>query len=214
MAHRPNQEFQKLLGLCAQLASEYPDGLVYIGGIAVYLHATNSTAASQYAEATHDADFYISAADMSDLREREEVQANRRLSRHQIVRGGFEFDIYTQYHSALRVPYDEVMAHCASYDGVRVASLEHLLVMKLDAYSARRASAHGRKDARDLLRIAMMASVSAFVGERAAAFLDDAGLFLLGEIAKGPEPTVLAAGNAQVAKAIRQTYSRMLTRLR
>ncbi len=183
-------------------------------GIAVYLHAINSPKHAQYAEATNDADFYISAADLSDLREIEEIQPNRRLNRHQFIREGFEFDIYAKYQSNLRVPYDAVNASCDTYGGIQVACLEHLLVLKPDAFAARHASAHGRKDARDLIRLALVASEHPFQSDKASMFLDAEHLKLLAQVARGPEPTVLASGNAQLAKNIRATFSTLVATLR
>ena len=51
-------------GACVEVSALFPAGVVFIGGIAVYLHATNLEATSDFAEFTHDADFYISFADM------------------------------------------------------------------------------------------------------------------------------------------------------
>ena len=53
------------------------------------------------------------------------------------------------------VPYDQVAAHAMRYDALRVASLEHLCVLKLEAYRDRRSSAKGQKDAKDLIRIGL-----------------------------------------------------------
>lgn len=49
------KDFQKLIGHCHQI-SESIDDIVYIGGIAVYLHAINNGAQSEF---THDADFVV-----------------------------------------------------------------------------------------------------------------------------------------------------------
>src|SRR6185436_10365237 len=105
----------------------------------------------------YDADFYISFADMGDLRDIEEVTANRRLSKHQMIKHGFEFDIYTERQSTLVLPYDVVLASSQIVGGIRVASPEHLLVLKLEAFADRKGSAKGDKDAKDLLRIAVAA---------------------------------------------------------
>ena len=74
-------EFDRLLAACKELADYFPHGIVFIGGIAVYLHAVNTPSVRELAELTHDADLYISLADMGDLRDLEEVTANRRLSK-------------------------------------------------------------------------------------------------------------------------------------
>ena len=199
------QEFSRLLQASAELAELFPDGLVYIGGIAIYVHAINQKKTQALAETTHDADLYISLADMADLREVEELTSNRRLGKSQLVKRGFEFDVYTERHSSLRVPYDEVAAHSCVYDAFRVASLEHLLVLKLAAYEDRRGSVKGEKDARDILRIAAVADAlgQPLRRELVLPYFSGDELNLLRAIAKGPAPAALAKGNAHEAKAYR-----------
>ena len=204
-----NPEFDQLLTSCRELAEQFPQGLVYIGGIAIYLHAVNTPAAKPYAEFTHDADFYISLADMSELRASEEVSPNRRLNKHQLIRRGFEFDIYTERQSSLIVPFDEIQAHACYYDGIAVACLEHLLALKLEAYRDRRQSAKGDKDARDIVRIALTASRISphFDPERTALFLTDEHLELLRGLPRYPGINAMAQGNAHIAKSLRQTVT-------
>ena len=142
-----------LWGAICELSDLFPDGLVFSGGIAVYLHARQAKLAPWGIEFSHDGDFYISLADFSDLRDIEEVTANRRLSKHQFIKNGIEFDVYLEYNNGLRVPYADAWTRSSIIDNVRVTSLEHLLLLKLDAYADRKASAKGRKDERDLIRI-------------------------------------------------------------
>ena len=136
-----------------ELSELFPEGLVFIGGIAVYLHARAARLASWGIEFSHDGDFYVSLADFSDLRDAEEVTVNRRLNKHQFIKNGIEFDVYLEYNNGLRVPYADAWTRSSIIDNVRVTSLEHLLLLKLDAYADRKASAKGRKDERDLIRI-------------------------------------------------------------
>jgi hypothetical protein len=204
-------EFETLMQCCAELAARHPDGLVFIGGIAVYLHACNHEATAALAEFTHDADAYVSLADMGDLRDEETLTANRRLSKHQLVLRGFEFDLYTERQSSLIVPYDAVRAHGRIVDTLRIACLEHLLVLKLEAYRDRRHSSKGEKDAKDLMRIGAVAQASGkrFDGTLAAPYLSDDHLKLLEQIERGPAAVALAQGNAMVAKKLRQGFSRL-----
>jgi hypothetical protein len=202
-------EFEVLLASCMDVATLFPHGVVYIGGIAVFLHANNHVATQTIAEFTHDADFYISMADMGDLRDIEELTPNRRLSKHQMIKRGFEFDIYTERQSSLIVPYDQVISHSKLFDGIRVASLEHLMVLKLEAYADRKASAKGDKDAKDLIRVAGVAAASGqeLRVELVAPYLRDAHLELLERVEKGPYVMALAHGNAMEAKRLRQLFS-------
>jgi len=205
-----DSDFEHLLSCCHEISSLFPTGVVYIGGIAVYLHTINIEEIASFAEFTHDADFYISIADMSDLRDIEEVTPNRRLSKHQLIKGGFEFDIYTERYSSLIVPFDQVKAYSEAYDMISVASLEHLLVLKLEAYRDRINSSKGSKDAKDILRISQIASASKkkLRPDLIEGYISESHIELLKQIEKGPEPMSLARGNAQQAKNIRKVFSK------
>lgn len=211
-----DEEFDRLLAACAEVAELFPDGVAFIGGIAVYLHAINLPDTREFAETTHDADLYISLADMADLRDLEEVTANRRLSKHQMVKNGFEFDIYTERQSSLIVPYDAVMAHALAYDRIRVASLEHLLVLKLEAFADRKGSAKGDKDAKDLIRIGAVAArgVTGFRAALSAPYIRDVHIDLLTLVERGPQVTALARGNAMVAKRLRREFGTLVAAIR
>lgn len=208
-------EFEKLIKACGEISNLFPEGVVYIGGIAVYLHIINQEKIASLAEFTHDADFYISMADMSDLRDIEEVTPNRRLNKHQLIKSGFEFDIYTERYSSLIVPYDQVKAYSEKYDSIAVACLEHLLVLKLEALRDRINSSKGSKDIKDILRI------SQIINERNTklnkdlvdAYISDEHVRILKLIEKSSEPLSIAKGNAQMAKKIRQTYSTQLANI-
>jgi hypothetical protein len=202
-------QFSQLLAACEELAGFFPDGLVFIGGIAVYLHAINHLATQEFAEATHDGDFYISIADMAELRDIEEVTPNRRLSKHQLIKGGFEFDVYTERHSSLIVPYSEVIGHAENYGQLKVASLEHLFALKIEAYRDRRSSSKGSKDAKDLIRIASIAAArkKSLNAALIAPYLRDEHLSLLEDLIKRPEFVALTRGNAMQAKKLREQFA-------
>lgn len=207
------QEFQVLLSACSEISELFPEGVVFIGGIAVFLHAKNQPSTTSLAEFTHDADFYISLSDMGDLRDMEELTPNRRLSKHQMIKRGFEFDIYTERQASLIVPYDQVVAHSKVYDQIRVAALEHLLVLKLEAFADRKGSAKGDKDAKDLIRIAAVASTVGFDPQLATPYLRDEHLDLLETVERGPHALSLAHGNAMTAKALRSHFSQVTAAL-
>lgn len=211
-----NKEFEVLLSACSEVAETFPEGVAFIGGIAVYLHAVNQSETSRFAEFTHDADLYISLADMGDLRDIEEVTPNRRLSKHQMIKRGFEFDIYTERQSSLIVPYDMVLAHSSVLGGIRVASLEHLVVLKLEAFADRKGSAKGDKDAKDLLRIAAVAKRGStpFRADLVAPYLRDEHMDLLKMVERGPQVLSLAQGNAMQAKQLRQDFSAIVSELK
>jgi hypothetical protein len=179
---------------------------VFIRGVAVYLHAINNPRTKATAEASHDADLMLALADFADLRDTDELVANRRLSKHQLIRRGVEFDVYVEHQNNLIVPYDEAAAHAVAYGPIRVACLEHLLVLKLEALRDRRRSAKGDKDERDLVTIARVAGAK-FRPRLAAPFLRVEHAKLLKEVAASPVFTYIAAGNAHEAKAIRTMFA-------
>ena len=202
-------KFQRLLTACHEVGGMYEPDIVFIGGIAVYLHAVNHTLTSAYAEMTADADFYISLSALSDLRDIEEVVQNSRLSKHEFQKQGFSFDVYTERQSSLPVPYADVSAHAVRYEGVAVAPLEYLLVLKLEAAVDRHGSVHGQKDARDIIRILLLAKQQSFDAARSILFMRDAHLARLKLIVNGPEFIALAKGNAKEAKGLRQTCTQV-----
>lgn len=208
-------EFENLLLACQEITAAYPDGIVFIGGIAVYIHTINHTKTAALAAFTHDADFYISLADMGDLRDDQQLTANRRLSKHQLIKRGFEFDVYTERQSSLIVPYDHVRAHAVQYEGLLVAALEHLLVLKLEAFRDRRHSSKGDKDAADIIQIALVAAESRH-GLRAdlcSGFLQQEHLDLLAAISRGPHFLALARGNSKYAKDLRSIFERSVAKV-
>jgi len=208
-------DFESLLLACQEIATAYPDGIVFIGGIAVYIHAINHEKTAPFAAFTHDADFYISLADMGDLRDDQELTANRRLSKHQLIKRGFEFDVYTERQSALIVPYDQVRAHAVHYENLLVAAVEHLLVLKLEAYRDRRQSAKGDKDAADIIQISLVAAEQkhGLRPQLCCGFLQQEHIELLQAIARGPQFLALARGNSKQAKDLRLKFEQVINPL-
>ena len=192
-----------------ELSELFPEGLVFIGGIAVYLHARAARLASWGIEFSHDGDLYVSLADFSDLRDVEEVTANRRLNKHQFIKNGIEFDVYLEYNNSLRVPYADAWARSSVIDNVRVASLEHLVLLKLDAYADRRASAKGRKDERDLIRIAHILSRQRLHKQWLEPYLAPEDVQLLADVSKSSE-FVAMTRNAKQASDLRADFRTLL----
>jgi hypothetical protein len=210
-----DDQFPTLLAACEELSSMFRDGIAFIGGVAVYLHAFNNPATREFAEATHDGDFYISMADMSELRDKEELTPNRRLSKHQLIKAGFEFDIYTERHSSLIVPYSAVIAYAENYGDLKVAGLEHLFALKTEAYCDRRSSAKGSKDAKDLIRISAIAAArkKPLAASLIAPYLRDEHMSRLSDLIKRPEFVALTRGNAMQAKKLRNQFAAIVAEL-
>lgn len=199
---RKSKTFEDLMSVVTEVGTLYED-LIYIGGIAVYLHAINQESTKQYAEATNDADLYISIASLSDLRDIEELTQNHRLNKLEFQKNGFSFDVYAERRSELPVPFDQVAAYAVEYAGIRVACLEHLVVLKLEAAVDRHASEHGKKDAKDIIRILLLSNLCEFDPQRAAAYMRDDHFDRLEQIMRGPEFVSLAKGNAKTAKELK-----------
>jgi hypothetical protein len=196
-----------------ELSELFPDGLVFIGGIAVYLHARQARLAPWGIEFSHDGDFYVSLTDFSDLRDVEEVTANRRLSKHQFIKNGLSFDVYLEYNNTLRVPYADALSRSLIIDNVRVASLEHLLLLKLDAYADRKGSAKGQKDERDLIRITHILSHQVVHKRWLEPYATAEDVRLLTEALRSPE-FVSMTRNVKQAGALRTDFRTVLNAVR
>jgi hypothetical protein len=147
--------FSKILNLSRTLSHELPD-VVFIGGVAVYLHLIHKTLKTIPLEASHDADFMISFSDYGILKDEEEITPTPRLAKHQMILDNVEFDVYVERLNRLVVPYDEVFARSAVIEQTRIACLEHLLVLKLEALKHRGHSSKGEKDRRDIAKIGLL----------------------------------------------------------
>jgi len=144
-------QWEKIYRLTKEFAEWFPDGMVLIGGIAVYLHSKDIF--NQYIEYSHDSDFCLSLMDLSDMRDLENITQNKRLGRHQIVKQGVEFDVYVEHQNKLIIPFKELLMHSVVIDEIRCACLPHLLILKMKALDDREYSTKGEKDLRDIVKI-------------------------------------------------------------
>lgn len=195
-------------GIC-ELSGFFPEGIVFIGGIAVYLHAKAAGLPEVWIEFSHDGDFFISLSDLADLRDLEEVTANRRLSKHQLIKEGVDFDVYIEHNNLLRIPYSAAAESSIVIDKVRVASLEHLLLLKLAAYSDRRGRAKGRKDERDLIRICYILSSRKIRKALLAPYIDAKDIELMRSMVRSSEFLVLGQ-SVPKANHLRSTFVKVL----
>lgn len=204
---KKSDEWRRLWLGIHELEDAFDKRLVFIGGVAVYLHVTHAALSGNFLEFSHDGDFCISLADFSDLRDMEEVTANPRLHKHQIVVRGIEFDVYAEYQSSLIVSYEDIAAASRVIDSVRVASLEHLLVLKLEAYKDRIGSTKGYKDARDLIRILYMLGRSKIRHHLLDAYMTNDSTKRLLTIPSLPEVMAVCGGNAHATRRLRDEIS-------
>jgi hypothetical protein len=202
-----DDEWATLLGAAAEIQTWFPDGVVFIGGIAVYAHAKENAEVASLAEKSHDADFMILRPDFADLRDLEALTSNRRLGKQQFVKRGFEFDVYVEGQSDLPVPVTEAVAESLVRSGLKVACPEHLLVMKAKAMQDRKGTPKGDKDEDDVIRILLVAQD---VQADRLTHLTEEMLAELERAVAAQAPLRLARGNAHRASTIRkQALSRL-----
>lgn len=154
----PLSQWQAVWDAVREFSSLYPRDTIVIGGVAVYLHTVASGRTDIPAEFTHDADLYVGLPAWAEVRDIFEPVANRRLAKHQITVNGVELDLYVAHNNALRVSYADLHFASVELAGMNVAGLEHLLLLKLDAFKDRYASAHGQKDRRDIAKLLVLLS--------------------------------------------------------
>ena len=142
-------DFADLIAVAREESSRWSDAVV-LGGVAIYQHAAHDPAAAPSAEPTSDLDLYLSLDGFTELRDQEEVVANRSATKHSYFVRGFPVDVYTEDHAPLPVPYAEIAARATICGGICVACLEHLLILKLEAFRVRRGTAKGERDARHI----------------------------------------------------------------
>ena len=206
-----NSEWEKIRKTFREFSEWFPDSLIVIGGVAVYLRSVDKLKQS-FLEYSHDGDFYLSLVAYSELRDLEIVTGSPRLKKHQLIKNGVDFDIYVERNNNLVVPFEEAFRFSTIIDGFRVACSEHLLALKLEAFKDRQGSPKGEKDARDLIRIVL--TIDKPVQEILSIYLDEENRKILRDIGRHPEPfMVVSSRNAHDASLLRQQYQSALTRI-
>jgi hypothetical protein len=171
----------KLLDTVSEIQKWFPEGVAFIGGIAVHAYLEHSGEYAKYAAQSHDADFVIRISDMADLRDIEALTPNNRLNKQQFVKNGFEFDVYVEGQHNLPVDTADAIVYSVERNGLRVVCPEHLLKMKVYAYNDRKGSVKGDKDEADIARVFLTLNE---VSE-AATELDEDDLDVIHDILKG-----------------------------
>jgi hypothetical protein len=206
--------WKKLWAGIQELSTEFDRRIVFIGGIAVYLHVESAIedVPENFIEYSHDGDFYISREDFIQLTDLEEVVRNQRLQKHQITKSDIDFDVYKESQNNLLLKYTDVAEESVVLKDVRVACLEHLLLLKLDAYRDRRNSAKGHKDERDLIRIVYLLGSNTPKNIFEKYLLKDE-IRILSAIQKSSEFITLCSGNTHLASKLRDRYTKSLSKL-
>lgn len=206
------RDFDAILAASRRIADEFPS-TVFIDGVALYLHEVNTpTWAKEAVEARRDVVFMLSLADFSELRHTDELVSNRRRGNHQLIRNGIEFDVYVERQNNLAVPYDETVAHAITYEGMQIACLEHLLILKLNAFIDRAQGSKGDRDARDLVTISQVAG-GRIRPSLISPYLREEHLAAMELMASSPVFMRVSRGNACRAQALRTTFSELAVKV-
>jgi len=205
-----SSEWNRVRAVVQILSEDYGNDFIVIGGVGVYLHARQSDVLPE--EFTHDVDAFVTAAAYSEMRDVYEVVMNRRLSKAQITVDGIEVDLYPEHQNRLRFDFGELAFHAEEIEGIHVASLEHLLFLKLTAAGDRWNSSHGAKDRRDVAKIlVLLDDVAPKIGIAAVTEID---LQLLDAVLQSTAFMELAKRNAKQAKDLRQLATHYVRALR
>lgn len=196
--------FQMLLHHAAELSHAYDD-LVFIDRLAIYLHLVNHECTEEFAIPNERSSFYISRSSLCDLRDAEELIQNRAKYKHEMSVRGFIFDVFAEREAILPVPYPDAIAFASDYLGIKVASLEDLLVLKLEKALSRELAITNGMDARDVLCILLLANEMSFDPVRSVRYMNAEHLSKLSEIVASPEYIAISNGNAEKARKIKAT---------
>jgi hypothetical protein len=93
---------------------------------------------------------------------------NERLRKYEIKKRLVDIDIYVPKFSRLSVPAENLLANFTVIDGINVADVHYLLLLKLGAYRDRLGSAKGKKDAIDIVSLLFHCHVEKELLEKAA----------------------------------------------
>ena len=194
--------------------------VVFIGGVAVQaLTQKLGVAHGLPPEATHDVDMSITIAASGTLRDQKLLTPNKRLKKGQITVDGVEVDIYVEYQNDLRFDYTELATYAELFSigkavDVKITSIGHLILLKLDALKARASSAHGAKDRRDIAKLLVMGAdrdedVQIVIGAATSADIS-----AVQRVLKSTAFTEITQGNAQAAAKLRIKAEKFIERVK
>jgi len=118
---------------------------VLIGGWAAYLHTKT--------QKSKDIDIVVDFGQLRALDAEFGLAKNERLRKYEIKRGMVDVDIYVPKFSKLGYPPEEILKKHDVLEGIGVASINQLLLLKLGAYEDRKGTVKGQKDAIDIVAL-------------------------------------------------------------
>jgi hypothetical protein len=185
----------------ARAVDKLADGeIVFSGDIATLLHVQRRPKADLPLEVMHDVGASISAVATVLLRDLAVFGAGRWQIRVENV----DVDLYPPHVSQLRFPYLDLVPHAQRYRGLSIASIPHLLLLKVDAIEDRGHSGKGAKDRRDAAKLLVLLHGSPQVQKLLAGLASPDDLAILRGVVKSAAFMEIARGNAKQASVLRK----------
>lgn len=122
---------------------------VLIGGWAAYLHT--------HTQKSKDIDIVVDFEELRLLDAEFSLVKNERLRKYEIKQGEVDIDVYVPKFSRLSYAPEKLLGKHTVVEGIPVASVEQLLLLKLGAYGDRKGSVKGEKDAIDIVSLLVAA---------------------------------------------------------
>jgi hypothetical protein len=118
---------------------------VLIGGWAAYLHTRT--------QKSKDIDIVVDFEELRHLDAEFRLLKNERLGKYEIKQDDVDVDVYVPKLSRLAYPPEKLLKKYEIIDGIMVAGVSQLLLLKLGAYADRKGSSKGEKDAIDIVSL-------------------------------------------------------------
>ena len=126
---------------------------VLIGGWAAYLWTKKNK--------SKDVDIVLEDVSVLDfLKNNFDMKKNAHLKKYEIKTGDIDVDVYVPYYSRLAIPPEDMKKHATVIDGISVATVEALLLLKQGAETDRGLSQKGLKDRIDMMALLCFCDVN------------------------------------------------------
>lgn len=192
------------------MSKDYGDDLIVMGDMGVLLRAGQTD--PDVNDFRHDVEAFVTVAAYLDIRDAYEVFLNRQMHKALVMVDGVEVGLYLEHQNRLRFDFGNIAFRAGEIEGIQVASLEHLLFLKLTTAGDRWSSSHGSKDQRDIAKILLLLeNMEPEIGLSAAT---DTDLRLLESVLSSTAFMELAQQDAGRAKNLEQRAKRYARALR
>ena len=134
---------QKSWQLLTELRKNF--SFILIGGWAVFLYTQ--------ALKSKDIDLVLEFSELEKMRQKFPLSKNERLKKYEVRVEEVEIDLYLPFYSNPGLPAEEIKKWTQGLEGFLVPQKEVLLILKIQAYLARKGAVKGRKDLIDILSL-------------------------------------------------------------